>query len=106
MKNFRDTLSDALGTFGIILYYLIAVLINILPFVIIDTNFILTFIFVSLQTLFPISRVIFWIWGLIAAIEGVQDVYAIIYYIAFAILWLPSFIHMLFSIFRKNNNVL
>nr|DAP11666.1 MAG TPA: hypothetical protein [Caudoviricetes sp.] len=100
MNKLKEKLSDWLGGFGVALYFVITLAISVLPFVMIDTNFILTIIFIGIEDFLPITTIVFWIWGLVAAIKGVQDVWAIIYYIAFAVLWLPYFINIILALFQ------
>lgn len=97
----KEKLFSIFGGFGVILYYVITLLIAILPFVMIDANFFVNLLLIGVSMFLPITTVIFWIWGLICAIGGPQDVWAIIYYIAFVVLWLPSFISILSSLFSS-----
>lgn len=97
--NLKEKLSDILGSMGIILYFLIKIFIAILPFVMISKGFIWTMIFSGITMFFPLASVVFWIWGLVCAINGVQDIFAIIYYIAFIVLWVPFFISVVSSFF-------
>jgi hypothetical protein len=98
MKN----LKYAFGSFGIILYWFIRLLVAVLPFVMIGGNFFLTLLLVMVSTLFPPSSIIFWIWGLVCAINGAQDVWAILFYISFAVLFIPSFVSSILSLFSNN----
>lgn len=88
----KAKLTGKLGVVGIILFYVFSIAISILPFVIIDTNFFWTMVCVTIMQIFPISSIIFWVWGLIVAISEPQDFISIIYYICFAILFIPSFV--------------
>ena len=102
--GFKEKIFNALGTFGIIIYYGWSILVSILPFVMIDFNFWLTALFIGIELFFPPATLVFWIWGLIAAINGVQDIWAIIYYIATAIAFIPFFLSILLDFinsFRK-----
>ena len=90
--NLKEKLYDTLGSKGFILYFLIRLFISVLPFVMIGKGFIWTMIFTGIAMFFPLSSVVFWIWGLICTINGIQDAFAIIYYIAFVVLWMPFFI--------------
>ena len=94
----KEKLSSALGTFGVVLYYLIRISISALPFVMIGGGFLLTFLLFLVMYFFPVTGIIFWIWGLVRAISGVQDWLAIIYYICFVILFLPFFISSIASL--------
>lgn len=97
-KNMKEWFSSTLGTFGTILYFAIAFFLAALPFVMIGGNFFVTFLLVLLEQLIPPIGIIFWIWGLICAINGPQDFIAIIYYIVFAIAWIPYYISIIISI--------
>lgn len=100
MNNLKEKLSNWLGGFGIVLYYVITLAICVFPFLIIDTNFILTIIFILIDQFFPIISIVFWIWGLIVAINSAQNILTIIYYVVFAVLWLPYFINIIISILQ------
>ncbi len=93
----KDTLSGILGGFGIILYYVFGLAVAALPFVMLDLPFWLVFIFFIIEEIFPLSTVIFWIWGLLGAINGPQDTWATVYYILFAVMFIPYFIMALIS---------
>lgn len=97
----KDKLMNALGTVGIVLWYLISILIAVIPFVMIGAPFLLNLLFFGIVQFFPASSVIFWIWGLVCAIKGPQDTWAIIYYVMFVIMFLPFFYHSILSIFKK-----
>ena len=46
--------------------------------------------------------IVFWIWGLVKAIGGKQDVWAIIYYIVSVVVFLPVFGSIISSFFKKD----
>lgn len=96
MRNF---LTRRLGTLGIILWYILTAFISILPFVFIDLNFVWTFILILIDWIFPFVSPVFWIWGLVKAIKGPQDIWAIVYYVSFAILFLPYVIDLFYTTF-------
>ena len=99
--TFKEKITNSLGVFGNILYYLSRTVIAILPFVMIGGNFFLTLLLISINTFVPFASAVFWIWGLVCAIKGVQDIWAIIYYIAFVLIWIPFFISTIISMFSK-----
>ena len=99
--SMKEKFVNALGGFGIILFFAIRLIISILPFVMIGGNFFLTLILIGINTFVPFASVVFWIWGLVCAIKGVQDFFAILYYIAFVVIWLPFFISTVISAFSK-----
>ena len=100
--SFKEKLLSHLGFFGIILYYILCSVIYVLPMVMIGTSFWLDLLFFGIMQLFPPSSIIFWIWGLICTINGPQDWLAIIYYIVFAVGWLPFFISVVKNLFSRN----
>ena len=97
----KEKLINAFGSFGVILFYIIQTIVSVLPFVMIGGNFFVTFILILINMFVPFASAIFWIWGLVCAIQGVQDIWAIIYYVAFVIAWIPFYISTIVSIFSK-----
>ncbi len=102
----KEKLSSALGTFGEILYFILRMFISVLPLVLIDGGWFLRLVIFTIMYFVPVSGIIFWIWGLVRAISGVQDWIAIVYYICFVILFLPFFISSIVSLISsiKPNN--
>ena len=102
--TFKEKIFNALGTFGIIIYYGWGILVSVLPFVMIDVHFLLTLLFIAIEFFLPVTSIVFWIWGIIAAINGVQDIWAVIYYITTVILFFPFIIGVIIDfakIFKK-----
>lgn len=99
--TFKEKAIDTLGGFGFVLYFLIRLMIAVLPFVMIGGNFFLTLLLASINYFIPITSVVFWIWGLVCAIQGVQDVWAIMFYIAFVVVWIPFLVSTTISMFSK-----
>ena len=99
--TFKEKASNSLGAFGSILFFIIRIIVAILPFVMIGGNFFLTLLLISINTFVPFTSVVFWIWGLVCAIKGVQDIWAIIFYISFVLIWIPFFISTITSMFSK-----
>ena len=99
--SIKEKLIDTLGVFGVILYFAFKLLVCVLPFVMIGGNFFLTLLLISISAFVPFSSVVFWIWGLVCAINGVQDFWAILYYIVFVVIWLPFFTSSIISVFSK-----
>ena len=97
----KEKIINTLGAFGIVLYFLVQLTVAILPFVMIVGGFFLSFILIFVNYWLPITSVVFWIWGLVCAIKGVQDIWAIMYYIAFVVIWIPFFVSTILSIFSK-----
>jgi flagellar biosynthesis GTPase FlhF len=101
-STLKENLAETLGTFGIILYFVSSWIIYILPFVMIGGNFFLTLLLIAVNAFVPFASAIFWIWGLVCAIKGVQDIWAIIYYIVFVVVWIPFYISTITSFSKKD----
>ena len=97
----KEKLLDALGTLGGILYFVISAFVYVLPIAMIGKPFLLNLIFFGVMQFFPPASIIFWVWGLICAIGGPQDFFAIIYYILFVVMFLPFFLNIISAFFKK-----
>lgn len=75
----------------VILYYLFAYLATFLPLIVLDFPFWLTLIIIVIVTSFagflPVDLALLglWVWGFIVALNGPQDIFAILTYIFFGI---------------------
>ena len=78
-----------------IVYYIILLFVAIIPIVMINLPFWFKPFLLGIMFFIPATSAIFWIWGLISTITGPQDVFAIIYYILFGILFLPFFVKLI-----------
>lgn len=90
----KEKLLGALGTFGAILWYVFELFLFVLPLVMIHQGLLLRAIFFFCMVFIPGAPTVFWIWGLVCAIGGPQDVFAIIYYVATAIIFLPYLVSL------------
>lgn len=97
----KDKLMNALGAVGLGLWYLVSLLVAVIPLVMIDAPFLLNLLLLAIVLFIPASSGAFWVWGLICAIRGPQDIIAIVYYVLFAIMFLPFFISTVLNLFRK-----
>lgn len=97
----KDKIVDKLGVFGYILFYMISVAVYVIPFMFIDCHYLLKGFFIMIQTVVPFADLVFWIWGLVCAIQGVQDVFAIVYYVIFAAYVLPEAIALISAMFSR-----
>ena len=98
----KEKLFSMFGAFGIVLFYISRLIIAILPFVMIGGNFFVSLLLISINSLVPFASAVFWIWGLVCAINGVQDIWAIIYYIVFAVVWIPFYINTIVAVIKKD----
>ena len=97
----KDKLMNALGAVGLGLWYLVSLLVAVIPLVMIDAPFLLNLLLLAIVLFIPASSGVFWVWGLVCAIRGPQDIIAIVYYVLFAIMFLPFFISTVLNLFRK-----
>lgn len=97
----KEKLLNSLGCVGAILWYAVSALVYVLPFVMIGGSFWLNLLFFTIVYFFPSSSIIFWGWGLVCAIQGPQDIFAIIYYVLFAIAFLPFFVSTVLELFQR-----
>lgn len=101
----KEILTGTLGTFGFVLFLLIQLVVSVLPLVMLPVKgFFFWFLIAFVMYVLPITDVIFWVWGLVCAIGGVQDWLAILYYVCFAVLFLPTFISALLSLIDSIRN--
>lgn len=90
MEKIKDFLLNALGGIGYVIYYLVALAVSIFPLLMFNMPWWL-YIILSLIVIYfvgniPLATEILWIIGLFGAIFGKQDIFAIIYYVMFAII--------------------
>ena len=100
----KEKLQSTLGAIGGILFYLISLTIYILPLVMIGASFWWDLLFFAILYFFPVSSIVFWIWGLVCAITGPQDAWAIIYYVLFAVMWVPFFVSTVRELLSSERN--
>jgi hypothetical protein len=97
--SIKEKLQATFGVIGGILFYFVTFSIYILPLVMINASFWLDLLFFAILYFFPVSSIVFWIWGLVCAIIGPQDIWAIIYYILFVVMWIPFFVSTIIDLF-------
>ena len=98
MQKIKDFLLTSLGTFGILLFYVISLLITVYPLLMFKMSWwlymILALIIQLVVVNIPFGLEVLWIIGLIGAISGKQDIFAVIYYILFVLLVVPTIIRL------------
>ena len=96
VMRFKEKITDIFGAFGGVLYIIYMLILFVLPVAMITVAFDLpswvNLIMIALLFFSSLFSYIFWIIGLIGVIIGPQDLIAIIYYVAFAIVCLPKII--------------
>lgn len=94
----KEKLMESLGGFGLVLVFIIRFCVCLLPLFMIPCNFLLFFLFAAVMYFFPISSIVFWVWGLVCALSGHQGWLEIVYYILFVVMFVPSFIDTIKSL--------
>ena len=96
MRKLKDLLLS-LGGIGVVLFYLAMSMIAVLPIFYIDVPLLLSFLFIIIAYALPFANAVFWIWGLVEVMCNFSGFWAILYYVLFSILWIPSFISDILS---------
>lgn len=90
MQKIKEFLLTSLGTGGMLLFYTISILITIFPLIMFEMPWLLYIVLALLVQLvivkIPFGLEVLWIIGLVGAISGKQDIFAVIYYILFALI--------------------
>lgn len=108
--NLKEKLTNALGTFGAVLYFIISIVLVVFPVCMISWYYNTPWWANALMLWGSIASNIIsfavWVVGLIATIKGPQDTFAIIYYIAFAVVNLFNYfifiVAWIVSLFKKD----
>jgi hypothetical protein len=95
MKNMKEKLSSSLGVIGVAIYYIFRLFSSLLPFIMIGAPFFVTMILIFIAQVVPFAIPVFWIWGLLSAFKGPQDILAMCYYIIFSVCFLPLIINLI-----------
>lgn len=90
MRKIKDFLLTSLGTFGFVLFYAIVIFMTVYPLLMFEMSWwlymILALIIQLVVVYIPFGLEVLWIIGLIGAISGKQDAFAVIYYILFVLI--------------------
>lgn len=90
MQKIKDYLLTSLGTVGMLLFYTISLFITVYPLIMFEMPWWLYLLLALLVQLvivnIPFGLEVLWTIGLVGAISGKQDVFAIIYYILFVVI--------------------
>lgn len=106
MKKIKDYLFTTLGTIGVFIFYTFSLLITLYPLLMFDMHFLLYIVLALIAQIvvnIPFGLEVLWSVGLIGAIIGTQDVFAIIYYIAYALIIGSTIIKIVKAYLYSNN---
>ena len=97
----KEKLVEMLGAFGAILAFLLGFVGFVFPIIMITLSlelpFWVVFILLPIRIFVPFAGRLLWIFGLICAIMGTQDIIAIAYYICAAVVLIPDIFALLAS---------
>ena len=106
MQKIKDFLLGTMGTVGYILFFFISWFLIILPLLMFNMPWLLYIVISSLVVFFlskiPLFIELMYIAGLFGAISGKQDLFAIIFYIAFAIIVIPTVVRLITALIPRN----
>lgn len=101
----KEKLTDALGSVGIVLFYIISVLIVCAPLGFLDFPFWLDVLIIIGFQLLPgigsIAELVLWVWSFFIVIKGPIDVLAILYFVAMGIYFFSFLPPIIVSIIAK-----
>jgi hypothetical protein len=105
MQKIKDFLLTSLGTFGLLLFYAIGLLLTIYPLLMFEMSWwvymLLALVIQFFVVNIPFGLEVLYIIGFFGAISGEQDIFAVIYYILFALLVVPTIIRIIKILFSK-----
>ena len=89
MKNLKDVLANALGTVGIVVWYLASSVLMFLPLTFLNfpiwVDLIILFAVLSLSSLGDLIELALWIWSFIVVISEPIDGWSVFYFVALAV---------------------
>ena len=108
--NLKEKLTNTLGVFGGILFYVVSLAALVFPVGIVSWYYDLPwwadFLLLLGSLWSSLISFVVWVVGLIATIKGPQDTFAIIYYIAFAVVNISHYLVFIrgwiVSLFKKD----
>lgn len=99
LGRIKEKLLFSLGSFGLILYFAISIVLTFFPLIFLDFGFLIDFLVIVIISTLPligsIVNAVIWIWALVVCVQGPQDIFAIVYYTLFVINVLP-YVHTFF----------
>lgn len=106
----KEKLFNSIGFVGFIIYYLIALLLTVMPLVILDLSFWLDLIIAAAVLAIPflgsIVKLGIYVWALVIAVKSPVDFWIILFYISFAAYFFIELFPILRSFFiRKGSSV-
>lgn len=94
MKSLKETLVNALGVVGFVIWFLLGVVLLFLPLSFLSlpfwVDFIIIFILMNTQLIGGVLSIILWVWSFTVVIAQPIDGWSVFYFIGFAIYFLTS----------------
>lgn len=104
MNAIKEKFQSVLGTFGVVLYYILLLFIGVAPLVVLDKSLIFDIVSLFLIQMFPPLSIILWVWALIVVLMSPITTLSIIYIVLFAaIIAIPVIFSLVSSILRIFN---
>ena len=86
MNAIKEKFQSVLGTFGVVLYYILLLFIGVAPLVVLDKSLIFDIVSLLLIQIFPPLSIILWIWALIVVLMSPITTLSIIFIVLFAVI--------------------
>ena len=106
---FKEKLISYLGALGGIFQFVLTPLIRmalyIYPLMFFNFSWWVDSICIFVMIAFPITTLLFWIAGLVAAIMGGQSAFTIVYYVLFVVVCVPDMIKLYRALFSGNDDI-
>lgn len=101
----KEKLTTTLGALGGVLWFILSALYCFSPLLILRLpgwlDFILFMAMFSLPFVGELVRAVLYIWALVVAIQGPQDVFAIVFYVIAAIYFFTTLVPFVAAFFKK-----
>lgn len=102
----KEKFTNALGTFGTVLFYILAFAIAFIPFFILDfpwwAEILIIVAMVNLPIIGTIAELVLYVWGFTAAIKNPTDLFSIIFFVGLALFIFIGVIPVISSLFSKD----
>ncbi|MFR3180848.1 hypothetical protein [Dysosmobacter welbionis] len=106
MKNFKGTLQGLFGGFGIVLYYLVSLIMCIMPLTALNFPVWSALLFIIITQVFPViggfAWIVVWGWSFIVMLHAPFCAYTIAYFVCFLLYLLFFFIPFLLRLFSPS----
>lgn len=103
MRDLKSALGGACGWFGFVLFYILVIVLVIMPLTALDFPWWAAVLFIIATQIFPvlggIAWLVVWTWSFFVMIHAPLCSYTVVYFISFAVYLIFFFIPMLLRMF-------